>query len=534
MTLPLRLACLSVLASLLLFAAPLAAQDPKEVTIEKPAADDKPADKKKPSEKKPDEKKPDEKPGDEKPSGEKSAEDKTEEKSGKTHTVKRGPFKVEISLDASIAGAHAHEIAIDPDSTLQLSLRQVVPHGTRVSKGQTLLKFDTLKLDEEIRDLEGSRALAELALQQAKRELELLTKAAPFDAELVAQAKKHADEDLERFEKLDRAFDEKAATFSLKLASQYLEYSQEELKQLEKMYKADDLTEETEEIILKRARNEVDQMKFMVEQRHFMHDREMQVDLPRSQVTRQRAAAHAALLLERSKATQPLAIEKQKLEVQKQEFELKKDALELERLRTDHKRLTVTAPEAGVVYYGRWQSGKWSGTSESGQKLRPGGQVQPYEVLMTLVPSGSIELHAEVPEKELSYVRSGVAGQLVAKSLPKQKLAVKVESVTPAPESEGEFGALLSFESPPPATLVAGMTGEVKIVAYYKADAVMVPVKAVFRDEADDDQRYVYLALEDGEHERRNVTVGHENEHNAEITSGLAAGEKVLLEKPSE
>jgi hypothetical protein len=40
--------------------------------------------------------------------------------------------------------------------------------------------------------------------------------------------------------------------------------------------------------------------------------------------------------------------------------------------------------------------------------------------------------------------------------------------------------------------------------------------------------------LEDGEHERRNVTVGHENEHNAEITSGLAAGEKVLLEKPSE
>ena len=43
------------------------------------------------------------------------------------------------------------------------------------------------------------------------------------------------------------------ANFSVKSADNMLAYEKEELRQLEKMYKADDLVEETEEIVLKRA-----------------------------------------------------------------------------------------------------------------------------------------------------------------------------------------------------------------------------------------------------------------------------------------
>ena len=76
-------------------------------------------------------------------------------------------------------------------------------------------------------------------------------------------------------------------------ASNFLEYVQEELKQLEKMYKADDLTEETEEIVLKRARNNVDQMKFFTEMVKYEHDRDKEIDLPRSLAHYQHAAALA-------------------------------------------------------------------------------------------------------------------------------------------------------------------------------------------------------------------------------------------------
>ena len=49
------------------------------------------------------------------------------------------------------------------------------------------------------------------------------------------------------------------------MAKDTLEYEEEELRQLEKMYKADEATEETEKIVLKRARDTVKRAKFVLE-----------------------------------------------------------------------------------------------------------------------------------------------------------------------------------------------------------------------------------------------------------------------------
>ena len=53
---------------------------------------------------------------------------------------------------------------------------------------------------------------------------------------------------------------------SLKSSEQYLAYAAEELNQLKKMYEADDLTEETEEIILQRAQYQYERAKFSMKQ----------------------------------------------------------------------------------------------------------------------------------------------------------------------------------------------------------------------------------------------------------------------------
>ena len=44
------------------------------------------------------------------------------------------------------------------------------------------------------------------------------------------------------------------------------------------MYKADDITEETEEIVLKRARDTVDRAKFCVQMAQLMHDQRLKFD----------------------------------------------------------------------------------------------------------------------------------------------------------------------------------------------------------------------------------------------------------------
>src|SRR4029079_18012129 len=121
-------------------------------------------------------------------------------------------------------GGKSTEVLIDPEESVQLQVREFVPHGTRVTKGQTVVKFDTTKIDEQIDDLESAKALAELNLKEAHHEAELIAKTAPLDAKLAAENHKHADEDLARFEKIDRAFREKSSEQSVKQVNNFLEY----------------------------------------------------------------------------------------------------------------------------------------------------------------------------------------------------------------------------------------------------------------------------------------------------------------------
>jgi multidrug resistance efflux pump len=347
----------------------------------------------------------------------------------KTHTLARGPLKVEIVLEGSLAAARASEVSIALEQAAALVVKEAVPHGSRVTKGQTLVQLDPRKLAEQIRDQEAARALAELSLKQARQDLALLTKAAPLDTQLAERTKRVADEDLTLFEQVERPFSEKAAAEQLKRAEQFFEYTQEELKQLEKMYKADDLTEETEEIILKRARNDVEQMKFAVEQARHLHAQQTKVQAPRMLDTHKHAAEQAAIVAEKSRVMLPMLIEKQKLEIEKLEFEQKKSAEQLEELKGDFARLTIASPADGVVYYGRWQAGKWSGAAEMQQKLRPGGQIAPHEVLMTVVDPGRLVVWVSVPEKDLGQVTVGAAAQVIPKAYPDRKLAAKVQEV---------------------------------------------------------------------------------------------------------
>jgi multidrug resistance efflux pump len=451
----------------------------------------------------------------------------------KTHTIARGPLKVEVTLDGSLESVGAAEVSIDPDEPVGLAVKSAIPHGTRVTKGQTLIELDARKLSEQIRDQEADQALAELSLKQARQDLELLTKSAPLDGQLAERSQKIAAEDLTLFEQVERPFTEKSAAQQLKQAEQQFEYTQEELKQLEKMYKADDLTEETEEIILKRARNDVEQMRFFLESAKQRHEEQLKVQLPRSHDTHKHAADQAALVAEKSKVSLPMLIEKQKLQIEKIEFEQKKAAEQLARLKGDLAKMTITAPADGLAYYGSWQGGKWTGAAAMQQKLRPGGQIAPHEVVMTVVDPSRLVVRATLAEKDLGQVNVGAAGQMTAKARPDSKLAVKVQSVSGAPIAEGQFAATLEIHGAP-AELVPGMTCQVKIAAYYKADALLAPAKSVFTDEVDEEQKYVFVVTGEGKHERRNVTLGQTTDKWAEIASGLNAGDKILVEKPAE
>ncbi len=172
--------------------------------------------------------------------------------------MKKSPLKVTVDLDGVFEAQTAHEISIKPEEWSMLTVESAAEHGAQVRQGDVLLSLETEKLDRAIADLRAELGLSEIALKQDEDHLRALEKTTPMDLETSQRAARVAEEDRKYFFEVDRPFRLKSAEFGLKVAKEFLEYDEEELHQLEKMYKADDITEETEQIVLKRARDTVD------------------------------------------------------------------------------------------------------------------------------------------------------------------------------------------------------------------------------------------------------------------------------------
>ncbi|HEY1376680.1 MAG TPA: hypothetical protein VGF55_07790 [Gemmataceae bacterium] len=450
-----------------------------------------------------------------------------------THKVEKAPFKVEVTLKGVFESSALTEISIKPEAWTGalggLTVVKAVEPGTAVKAGDVLLTLDREKIDRAVRDLEADQQLADLAIRLAEQELPILERTAPLDQAQAEQAKARSDEDLRKFLDVDRPLSVESAEFSVRNAKNNLEYVEEELKQLQKMYRKD-LTEETEEIILKRQRNQVETAKFMLKQSENRRDQTLKVDLPRREQDLKDATAKTAVTLEKARTTLPLTVNQKRLALEKAKYDRARAAEKLANLKKDRDLFTVKSPTDGIVYYGRCVQGQWPAAAGLVAKLQKGGSVAPDEVFMTIVRPWPVTVRAAVEEKDRALVAVGAACKVTPAALPDVKLAGKIDRVSRVPVG-GSFEAVVAFDAAPGDLVVPGMACTVKVTTYTNAEAVVVPAVAVFDDELNDDKHYVYVAAANGP-EKRPVTVGKRSGGRAEITAGLQAGDEILLAKP--
>ena len=450
-----------------------------------------------------------------------------------THRVGLVPFKIEARFEGVFESPTMVEVRVDPKRWTQLVVTEAVPHGTRVGKGDVVVTIETEKLDEAIRDLEIGGRLADLTHALMERELASLEKATPRQLEFASRARRIAEEDLKRYEEKERQLNEAANDANLKMSEFSRENAEEELAQLEKMYEQDDLTEETEEIVLKRARFQAEVARLYETFARDNHERSLALGLPRRLESIRKTAEAAALDQQHAEATLPLALDKLRLELEKSANERRKAAVQLADLQADRRRLPITAPTDGVVYYGRWRQGKWIDGEAAAQRLRPGGQLDPRETVVTIVGGGKLHLRAAVAEKDLGRVPVHAAAKIAPRAFPEPSLAGQVRSLSPIPVAPGRFEAMIDLTDERP-QLVAGMEADVRVIADSRPEVLAVPRKAVFVEELDDAKRYVLVVPEAGkEPVKRTVAVGRSNDELTEITAGLSVGEEILLEKPT-
>ena len=208
-----------------------------------------------------------------------------------------------VKINGVFESAKAAELKVTGEQTKSWVIKKIVPHGTLVEANQAIVWLKTDAIDKQIRDSEIELKLADLAMDEANFKHDQFLAAQEMDRAAAERALEKAKLDYEHYLKVDKDYQLKSANFNLKFSEYALENVQEELDQLEKMYRRDELTEESEEIVLKRAQRDVESALFRLEGTREQHRRTIEENLPRNEVEqaeriRRAEMAYAAAMLD--------------------------------------------------------------------------------------------------------------------------------------------------------------------------------------------------------------------------------------------
>ncbi|MEO0413454.1 MAG: hypothetical protein AAF226_00720 [Verrucomicrobiota bacterium] len=457
-----------------------------------------------------------------KPAPEK-AEAKPAKPEKKTVEVKSEELKVTVDLAGVIEAKNSSEIIVNTKSWAALTVVEAAAHGTKVKKGDIILRLEAEKLERQISDKKKDQPLAELNLEAAKSALALLEKTTPLSVNAARKSKSEAEADLAYFEDVTRPMTERDAKEMKKFYEARLAYALEELNQLKKMYEQDDLTEETEEIILQRAQNDVNSAKWNLEQMEERVKRRLSTTIPRDHDLRRRDLELKQIQWRDGEKKFRRDIEAKKLELAKQERDLERSKETLADLEHDLKLMTVKAPHDGVIYYGTALKGKWITASAVERKLIPNGKIAPREVVMTLVDPSAVQLRVAAGEDKLKDLAVGQSGESEMKWNKDLKLLSEVASISYVPMASNAFDVVLDLDlEGVDKPVMPGMNATAKVKTYHQEKALVIPANAV---KEEDEKSFV--TVKGGK--KREVTTGRKSGSKIEILKGLKAGEHIEL-----
>lgn len=454
---------------------------------------------------------------------EKKSEPSKEKDTPETAEVEIGPLKITAEVSGMMHGRKSTPIKLDLLRWTDLPVAEVVPHGTMVKKGDVLVELDTSKIREAIEKLELAMPLKQLDLEAAQLSFEKLKKTTPIALEKARKAKMRVEEDFAYFEDVTRPMREKNAEQDVKQIKEYLAYAEEELNQLKKMYEADDLTEETEEIILRRAENSVNDYRWRLEQTEERSRRSLDTLIPREQESMERNLEETQINWRSQERSLPDALKKAELELQAKIRDMKESEDSLQEYLSDLEAMTVRAPHDGVVYYGMSQRGKWTTASTVGRKLIPGGKLTMREIFMTVADPKNQDLILSIPENKLADLKEGQSASIELVSNPEAEISGKLKTVSYVPFADNTFDGVIELSKvDPEVAIYPGMKAKAEITVYENKKALLVPSKAV-----KEENEKTFVLLKDGK--RRHVETGRSAEGKTEIRKGLAEGDQVQV-----
>ena len=159
------------------------------------------------------------------------------------------------------------------------------------------------------------------------------------------------------------------------------------------------------------------------------------------------------------------------------------------------------------------------------RNVETGDGVVPGKVLMSLSPTGDIQLLVQIDEKNIKWLHVNQMALASADAYPNQKFQAQLVAINPRIDLQrGSVEVKLTVKNPP-IELKQDMTVSVDIEANRIDNALLIPVSAVhdFATHAP----WVFL-IQEGVAKKRLIGLGIESQGLVQVLSGLSAGDWVV------
>jgi RND family efflux transporter MFP subunit len=154
----------------------------------------------------------------------------------------------------------------------------------------------------------------------------------------------------------------------------------------------------------------------------------------------------------------------------------------------------------------------------------PGDLVEPADAILRVLDPARLEVVAAVPVPELTRISSVHAARVVE---PGGAVSPARVLTRPAAVETAAVSADVRVAFAQPTRLAAGTPVQVEIVTEQRPNALAVPIDAIVRD---GDAAFVFVAGGDNKAHKRQVTIGLTTPREAQIVSGVQAGDKVIVQ----
>jgi RND family efflux transporter MFP subunit len=161
----------------------------------------------------------------------------------------------------------------------------------------------------------------------------------------------------------------------------------------------------------------------------------------------------------------------------------------------------------------------------------PGAMLAVGAPLFTLVDDSVLEFEAGVASRDLAKVRLGAPARLSIDALPGAQVEGRVARIQPlVDERSRSFQAVVEVPGRP--GLVGGLFARASVRVGEAEGALVVPPAALVRDGADPASASAFVVRQ-GKAEKVAVALGVETPDGIQVTSGLGAGDVVVLDPPT-